>query len=110
SPDGKSIWALVKGRDDRLTQWDLATGTSLRSFPVKSAGPLAVVDGGKLVVISDTRRMMGVDADTGTQKLEWKYTAEELVLDGVRDPISHSAVSADGRYLAIIMSQLGPGP
>src|SRR5207245_2580535 len=103
SPDGKSFWGVQHRRDNRLGRWDLATGANERSFPIKAVGWLAVADGGKLVVISDAKRMMGVDAATGKQTFEWPYAAEELVLEGVRDPIAHAAVSADGRFIAIIM-------
>ena len=43
-------------------------------------------------------------------ELEILPTVEELVLEGIRDPIAHAAVSADGRFIAIDMSQPGPGP
>ncbi len=113
SDHGRTIWAK-HDEDERIAQWDLRTGNSLKSFANVPGTPIAVTGGGSLVVLRDEERIIGFNADAGKKTFEWSLIEKKLLRsDGSKpiDEIRAWAVSPDGRQFAIWVSlRLFRGP
>jgi len=103
SPDGKALFAVVKGRGAwELAAWDLKNGskTALASGP-GDAGFFASPDGSLLVLVSGTCRQEPFDLDLATWDMPRKLRSPLLKLSGLHWGSFSFGFSSDSGVLTV---------